>query len=114
MERAIQLRTVEVPVAEAKPALIIWNEIPQKERADFRALMLQLRDCLVSAKTADDARKNLSAIIDKNADKFSSKGLKYLASLKRHSWDERTWAQRLIILSFMATLPLYAGKAAGL
>ena len=114
MERAIELRAVEVPAAEAKSALTVWREIPEKERGDFRVLLLQLRDSLISAKTADDARKKLSEIIDKNADKFSSKGLEYLVSLKRHSWDERTWSQRLIVLSFMATLPLYAGKAAGL
>jgi uncharacterized protein (DUF433 family) len=112
-EEIAALRVVEVQPADANAVIELWDQLPEKERAAFRALALELRDSLSIAKTAEEARSRSLVIIDQQSAGFSSTVLEYLTLMRRHTWDDRTWSQRLVILSLIATLPL-TGKAAGL
>lgn len=108
-----ELRLAEVQPSDAKTVVALWDILPEKDRAALRSLALELRDSLLRANTPEEARNQSVAIIGRESARLDSTISEYLSALKRHVWDDRTWGQRLIVLSFIATLPL-TGKAAGL
>jgi hypothetical protein len=108
---------VKIDALVAKPVVELWDRLSESERAEFQKVALKLRDSMVTAKTAEEAHSRALVVIEQQSVQENSHILEYLgeylAVMRQHAWDDRTWAQRLVILSLIASLPL-SGHAAGL
>ena len=109
-----QTMEIEISPAEAKPTSELWDILSEAERQEFRCLAAEMREAFATAKSPEDARKQMIEILGKPESKLSEKAAHYFNLLKQHAWDDRTWAQRLAVMSLVPTLPFVAGEAAGL
>jgi len=106
----------EIQVVDVKRAIEAWGLLPEDGRVALRDLALELRNSTLVAgtHTAEAARDIWEKVIEPQITKLPPAAAEYLASIKQHTWDDRTWAQRLAVASLIATFPITGGKAAGL
>jgi uncharacterized protein (DUF433 family) len=64
--------------------------------------------------TAKTAQEIWDDVIEPVVDQIPPVAAEWLTLTRKHAWEDRTWAQRLILLSLIPTLPVTGGKAAGL
>jgi hypothetical protein len=98
--------TVEITTTEAKPVTELWDLLSEQERAEFRNVALELKQAASMACTPEEARIRMLAVLETQKPSYAGKAQAYVAWIKKQGWDDRTWAQRLAILSLVATLPI--------
>jgi hypothetical protein len=109
-----ETRVVELTPVEARPVVDLWDQLSEADRLEFRALALELKNAAATATSPEEAKRNMMVVLQQQPLASRAKFNDYLEQMKKHGWDDRTWAQRLAMLSLVPTLPLLAGKAAGL
>jgi hypothetical protein len=101
------------PAKGADPVGEAWEELSHQERWEFRHAASRMKEQLEAASSPEDAEQRALEVLDGVSSPVRDKLLEALLWGKKHGWDDRTWAQRLMLLSLIPAVPLAAGKAAG-
>ena len=73
MPNSVNTGTVDVTTSEARPVTELWDVLSERERAEFRDLAQELKQAMSSARSPEEARIRMLALLETQRPSFSDR-----------------------------------------